>query len=326
MFVEAQDYSGDNLNVKITVKNHPKKNLDIVSESVTLTAASNFQTLTDIKIPSDRDYFSDDPLEKQYVYLQAQFPSVTLEKVDPQGITTMRETIFPEQGIRSGKYAVPQPARYLHGNNVNGHAFVVFGVMEDERKTSIPSSLQRVRISDGQGNSKLTKEKILQTFPDINQLVGRSFYISVSVLTDTGSVMVEAQRKGIQIVTSPYTIHFQKTPQFFKPGMPFDVSLKVQVKEPPPIYEPGEGFSLQITGDTGAKVGLVAVDKAVHGLNQNRLTQTKIWYIIQKHDIGCTAGGGRDSMGVFTDAGLMFESNSAGGTNARTSMFVLSYY
>ncbi|KAL1281263.1 hypothetical protein QQF64_000066 [Cirrhinus molitorella] len=102
--------------------------------------------------------------------------------------------------------------------------------------------------------------------------------------------------------------------------------LKVQVKEPPPIYEPGEGFSLQITGDTGAKVGLVAVDKAVHGLNQNRLTQTKIWYIIQKHDIGCTAGGGRDSMGVFTDAGLMFESNSAGGTNARTSMFVLSYY
>ncbi|KAL1281261.1 hypothetical protein QQF64_000064 [Cirrhinus molitorella] len=611
VFVEAQDYSGDNLNVKITVKNHPKKNLEIVSESVTLTAASNFQTLTDIKIPSDRDYFSDDPLEKQYVYLQAQFPSVTLEKVvmlsfqsgyifvqtdkpiytpastvqyrifsltsglkpfggagisveimDPQGITTMRETIFPEQGIRSGKYAVPQPAspgiwkvvtrftntpqknytadfevkeyvlptyevtlspsqsffcvkdasltvsieaRYLHGNNVNGHAFVVFGVMEDERKTSIPSSLQRVQISDGQGNAKLTKETILQTFPDINQLVGRSLYISVSVLTDTGSEIVEAQRKGIQIVTSPYTIHFQKTPQFFKPGMPFDVSvyitdpnqmpaenvdvevnpggvkgrtrangiakltvnsqegsstleitvqtkqpkldddqqavrkmmaqayktkggsnnymhvgigaaefqigdqmkvnlnlgqspgvrdqdftymilsrgqivhvdrfkrrgqslvtlslpvtkdmvssfrflayyhvgssevvsdsvwvdvkdtcmgtLKVQVKEPRPIYEPGEGFSLQITGDPGAKVGLVAVDKAVHGLNQNRLTQTKIWDIIEKHDIGCTAGGGRDSMGVFTDAGLMFESNSAGGTNTRTKPVCLA--
>ncbi|KTF81588.1 hypothetical protein cypCar_00030778 [Cyprinus carpio] len=605
VFVEAQDYSGGDLNVRIIVKNHPKKNVEILSKSVTLTAANNFQILTDMKIPSDRQYFSDDPLEKQYVYLQAQFPSFTLEKVvmlsfqsgyifvqtdkpiytpastvqyrifsltsglkpfehagisveimDPQGITTMRETIFPQQGIRSGKYAVPQPAspgiwkvvtrftntpqknytadfevkeyvlptyevtlslsqsffcvkdasltvsieaKYLHRNNVNGHAFVVFGVMEDERKTSIPSSLQRVQISDGEANAKLTKEMILQTFPDINQLVGRSIYISVSVLSDTGSEMVEAQRRGIQIVTSPYTIHFKKTPQFFKPGMPFDVSvyitdpdqmpaenievevnpgavrgrtrangiakltvnsyegsstleitvqtkqpkldddqqavrkmtaqayktkggsnnylhigidaaelqisdqmkvnlnlgrspgvrdqdftymilskghivqadrfkrrgqslvtlslpvtkdmvpsfrfvayyhvgssevvsdsvwvdvkdtcmgtLKVQVKEPRPIYEPGESFSLQITGDPGAKVGLMAVDKAVHGLNQNRLTQTKIWDVIEKHDIGCTAGGGRDSMGVFTDAGLMFESNTAGGTNTRT--------
>ncbi|KAI2668934.1 hypothetical protein H4Q32_028733 [Labeo rohita] len=144
VFVEAQDYSGGDLNVKIIVKNHPKKNLEILSKSVKLTTDNNFQILTDIKIRSDRDYFSDDPDEKQYVYLQAQFPSVTLEKVvmlsfqsgyifyrifsmtsglkpsehagisieimDPQGITTMKETIFPERGIRSGKYAVPQPA------------------------------------------------------------------------------------------------------------------------------------------------------------------------------------------------------------------------
>uniref|UniRef100_A0A8C1RIC0 Complement component c3a, duplicate 6 n=1 Tax=Cyprinus carpio TaxID=7962 RepID=A0A8C1RIC0_CYPCA len=564
VFVEAQDYSGGDLNVRIIVKNHPKKNVEILSKSVTLTAANNFQILTDMKVMANF-------ILKQYVYLQAQFPSFTLEKVvmlsfqsgyifvqtdKPIYTPASTETIFPQQGIRSGKYAVPQPAspgiwkvvtrftntpqknytadfevkeyvlptyevtlslsqsffcvkdasltvsieaKYLHRNNVNGHAFVVFGVMEDERKTSIPSSLQRVQISDGEGNAKLTKEMILQTFPDINQLVGRSIYISVSVLSDTGSEMVEAQRRGIQIVTSPYTIHFKKTPQFFKPGMPFDVSvyitdpdqmpaenievevnpgavrgrtrangiakltvnsyegsstleitvqtkqpkldddqqavrkmtaqayktkggsnnylhigidaaelqisdqmkvnlnlgrspgvrdqdftymilskghivqadrfkrrgqslvtlslpvtkdmvpsfrfvayyhvgssevvsdsvwvdvkdtcmgtLKVQVKEPRPIYEPGESFSLQITGDPGAKVGLMAVDKAVHGLNQNRLTQTKIWDVIEKHDIGCTAGGGRDSMGVFTDAGLMFESNTAGGTNTRT--------
>lgn len=36
---------------------------------------------------------------------------------DPQGITTVRETIFPQQGIRSGKYAVPQPARCVHVEN-----------------------------------------------------------------------------------------------------------------------------------------------------------------------------------------------------------------
>ncbi len=50
ILVEAQDYSGGNLNVKIIVKNHPKKNLEILSKTVTLTADNNFQILTDIKV------------------------------------------------------------------------------------------------------------------------------------------------------------------------------------------------------------------------------------------------------------------------------------
>lgn len=39
--------------------------------------------------------------------------------------------------------------------------------------------------------------------------------------------MVEAELKNIQIVTSPYTIHFKKTPKYFKPGITFDVTVKV---------------------------------------------------------------------------------------------------
>lgn len=41
-----------------------------------------------------------------------------------------------------------------------------------------------------------------------------------------GGEMVEAQLKNIQIVTSPYTIHFRKTPKYFKPGITFDVTVK----------------------------------------------------------------------------------------------------
>ena len=37
--------------------------------------------------------------------------------------------------------------------------------------------------------------------------------------------MVEAERTGIPIVTSPYQIHFTKTPKFFKPAMPFDLMV-----------------------------------------------------------------------------------------------------
>uniref|UniRef100_A0A8C1ZC95 Uncharacterized protein n=1 Tax=Cyprinus carpio TaxID=7962 RepID=A0A8C1ZC95_CYPCA len=607
VFVEAQDYSGGNLNVRITVKNHPKKNLEILSKSVTLTADNNFQILTDIKIPDDQKFFSDDPLEKQYVYLQAQFPSVTLEKVvmvsfqmgyifvqtdkpiytpastvnyrifsltpdqqpfdgvsisvdimNPQGITLDRDQFQPRRGIRTETFALPEltsfgiwkliakytntpqknfttefevmeyvlpsfevtlnprkpffyvdersltvdiSAKYLFGNKVRGTAFVVFGVIDNEKKISIAASLQKIQIIDGEGVAELTRQMIMGNFPDIQQLVGKSLYISASVLTETGSEMVEADKKGIQIVTSPYTIHFKKTPHFFKPGMPFDVSvyvtnpdqtpaknvevevnpggvkgrtrdngiakvtvntpggtstleitaktkdpqlsdeqqavkkmtaqaykpkggsnnylhigidaaelqigdqmkvslnlgnspgvknqdftymilskgqiiqadrfkrrgqslvslslpvtkdmlpsfrfvayyhvgssevvsdsvwvdvkdtcmgtLKVEVQDPVNVYEPGEDFSLRITGDPGAKVGLVAVDKGVYVLNnKNRITQTKIWDVVESHDIGCTAGSGKDSMQVFSDAGLLFESSSAGGTDVRTN-------
>ncbi|XP_073698366.1 complement C3-like [Garra rufa] len=603
VFVEAQDYSGGNMNVMIRVKNYPKKDTEIWSKSVTLTVNNNFQILTDIKIPSDRDYFSDDPLKKQYVYLQAQFPSFTLEKpvmlsfqsgylfvqtdkpiytpastvnyrifsltpnmtprseagitveiMNPQGIILSSTDVFPDKGIRSGHYAIPEvtsfgiwkvvtrftntpqtsftadfevkeyvlptfevtlepsksffhvddesltvkiEANYLFGKKVDGNAFVVFGVMDGQMKTSITSSLQKVEISEGEGTAELTREMIIKTFPDINQLVGRSIYVSVSLLTESGSEMVEAQRRGIQIVKSPYTIHFKKTPQFFKPGMPFSVSvyvtnpdqtpaknvevevkpgesihstrangiakftintqegastleitantklksdaqqavkkmtahaykpkddsknylhvnidaaelqigdqlkvslsagkspgfknqdftymilskgqivkverfkrtgqslvtldvpvtkdmvpsfrfvayyhvgssevvsdsvwvdvkdtcmgqLKLEVKKKMNYYGTGDKVNLQITGDPGARVGLVVVDKAVNVLNKNRLTQTKIWDSIENHEIGCTAGGGTDSMGVFSDAGLMFESNTAGGTKIRT--------
>ncbi|XDV16115.1 hypothetical protein PO909_015957 [Leuciscus waleckii] len=49
VFVEAQDYFGGNLNVRISVKNFPKKDREIVSKAVTLTVENNFQILTDIK-------------------------------------------------------------------------------------------------------------------------------------------------------------------------------------------------------------------------------------------------------------------------------------
>ncbi|RXN21008.1 complement C3-like protein [Labeo rohita] len=96
-------------------------------------------------------------------------------------------------------------------------------------------------------------------------------------------------------------------------------TLKVEVKDPTQ-NSPGKAVKLKITGDPGAKVVLVAVDKGVYALNdKNRLTQTMIWDVIEKHDTGCTAGSGKDSMGVFIDAGLMFESSTAGGTNTRTN-------
>lgn len=37
--------------------------------------------------------------------------------------------------------------RYLFGEEVDGMAYVVFGVMQDDKKNSFPSSLQRVEVN-----------------------------------------------------------------------------------------------------------------------------------------------------------------------------------
>ncbi|XP_024116557.1 complement C3-like, partial [Oryzias melastigma] len=145
-------------------------------------------------------------------------------------------------------------ARYLFGQKVNGNAYVVFGIIDQGQKKSFPDSLSRVAIENGEGNVVLKREHITKTFPDINQLVGSSIFVSVSVLTDSGSEMVEAELRGIQVVTSPYTITFKKTPKYFKPGMPFDVVVEVLN----PDGSPAENIPVVVT--PGPVIGYTAAN------------------------------------------------------------------
>ncbi|XP_040202595.1 complement C3-like [Rana temporaria] len=74
--------------------------------------------------------------------------------------------------------------------------------------------------------------------------------------------------------------------------------------------QPGSRVVLKITGEPGASVGMLALDKGVLVLNKkNRMSQNKVWGEVERSDLGCTPGGGIDSAGVFTDAGLAVESN-----------------
>uniref|UniRef100_A0A3Q3IVX9 Anaphylatoxin-like domain-containing protein n=2 Tax=Monopterus albus TaxID=43700 RepID=A0A3Q3IVX9_MONAL len=401
--------------------------------------------------------------------------------------------------VDSEELTIGIKAMYLFGEEVDGSAFGVFGVMHEGQKKSFPSSLQRVVIEKGEGVVKLKREHITETFQNILDLVGCSIFAAVSVLTDSGSEMTEAELRGIQIVTSPYTLHFKKTPKYFKPGMSFDLvvevlnpdgtpargvvvaldsdevnavttasgmarlsintaenpepmtitaktkdpgisperqasatmtalpyrtnsksyihigvdtaevklgdnmkvninlnkpenpqndmtylilsrgrlvkhdryrikgqlmislivsitkdmlpsfrivayyhtndnevvsdSVWVDVKDscmgtlnldplrPAASYIPRSTFGLKVTGDPEAIVGLVAVDKGVYVLNnKHRLTQKKVWDAVEKYDTGCTPGGGKNSMSVFYDAGLLFESDTAPGTAYRQEL------
>uniref|UniRef100_A0A2R9B9K1 Complement C3 n=1 Tax=Pan paniscus TaxID=9597 RepID=A0A2R9B9K1_PANPA len=83
-----------------------------------------------------------------------------------------------------------------------------------------------------------------------------------SQLVPSGSDMVQAERSGIPIVTSPYQIHFTKTPKYFKPGMPFDLMVFVTNPDGSPAYRvpvavQGEDTVQSLTqGDGVAKLSI----------------------------------------------------------------------
>ncbi|KAH1176163.1 hypothetical protein KIL84_020897, partial [Mauremys mutica] len=148
-------------------------------------------------------------------------------------------------------FRVSITARYLYGKKLDGNALVLFGVKVDDEKRSIPQSLKRISIDDGDGEASLTRAMLQARFANLNELVGHSLYVSVTVLTDSGSDMVEAEKTGINIVTSPYQIHFTKTPKYFKPGMPFE--LMVYVTNPdgsPAPHVPVQAEGFQSAGST----------------------------------------------------------------------------
>ncbi len=53
-----------------------------------------------------------------------------------------------------------------------------------------------------------------------------SLCVNIFVHQLAGGEMVEAELRNIQIVTTPYTIDFKRTPKYYKPGMSFDVTVK----------------------------------------------------------------------------------------------------
>uniref|UniRef100_A0A8C8VQ35 Uncharacterized protein n=1 Tax=Pelusios castaneus TaxID=367368 RepID=A0A8C8VQ35_9SAUR len=160
-------------------------------------------------------------------------------------------------------FRVTVSASFLYGKKVEGMAFVLFGVKVNNDKKSVRGSLQRIQ---------------LRNWPEI---------ISLFLFCDSsaGRDIMEAERDGINIVTSPYQIHFTKTPKYFKPGMPFE--LMVYVTNPdgspaPHVPVVAEGFksSAATKGDGTAKLVLnmpgdrasipIAVKTAQRNLPENR--------------------------------------------------------
>ncbi|KAI0234055.1 Complement C3 [Lamellibrachia satsuma] len=85
------------------------------------------------------------------------------------------------------------------------------------------------------------------------------------------------------------------------------VSLSMSKSE----FEPGEEEPLQYRGASNSKLLLLAVDQAVYALGgKNMLTAKKLFDELERYDLGCGHGGGKDNADVLKNTGLTSVNNA----------------
>uniref|UniRef100_A0A8C8VQC0 Anaphylatoxin-like domain-containing protein n=1 Tax=Pelusios castaneus TaxID=367368 RepID=A0A8C8VQC0_9SAUR len=227
-----------------------------------LNPANGMMNTATIKVPSTE--MEKDPKVNQYVVIRAQSTHFTLEKV--------------VLVLLHSDYVFIQTDKTIYTPGSTGTEFHCFEVTLEPSK--------KFFYIDGDEDFRLNFFSI-SWFPIEHELRNWPEIISLFLFCDSsaGRDIMEAERDGINIVTSPYQIHFTKTPKYFKPGMPFE--LMVYVTNPdgspaPHVPVVAEGFksSAATKGDGTAKLVLnmpgdrasipIAVKTAQRNLPENR--------------------------------------------------------
>ncbi|NXD75053.1 CO5 protein, partial [Halcyon senegalensis] len=88
-------------------------------------------------------------------------------------------------------------------------------------------------------------------------------------------------------------------------------SLDVKLQSSKEILNPAEVVSLNMRTQFNSFVALSAIDKAIYGVTgRGKRMLEKIMAHLEKSDLGCGAGGGRNNVDVFRMAGLTFLTNA----------------
>ncbi|MCJ8747533.1 hypothetical protein PDJAM_G00154640 [Pangasius djambal] len=497
-FVSSPEFQAFNSTISVEIQNSDEITVHAESEARAADGIySNTYALSDIvkegkwKIVAKFDHLKENTYSANFEVKKYELPAFNVTLIPKKSYLSLEDKELEVQVY----------ATYMYGEKVDGVAYVVFGIENDGVNVRL-SSMKQVKNLDG-GNATLTVAELKKAYSDIDQLNGLSIYVKASVMTSTGSDLVEAEKSGIKIALTPYVLAIEDTLRFYKSGLPFDLTVTVSHHDgspapnvpvkisflPTPItvhsgtikvslnmpcgfskkiivrtvvpdlkpeqqaktewlveafspfslaepnqiyitvdkkaakvgetldfqlhlslsshkaknyfgqvsyivlnkgkiirvgrlnitedevttvpllltsemlpafrfvvycifpwpyavevvadsilvnveshclgslkveplkgevkdsYSPGDSFSFQVRGDPGAKVSLVAVDNSIFLLSKSRLTQKKIWDTLGQGDLGCSTGGGKNSMGVFMDAGLNFHSSFQESTN-----------
>ncbi|KFO82553.1 Complement C5, partial [Cuculus canorus] len=88
-------------------------------------------------------------------------------------------------------------------------------------------------------------------------------------------------------------------------------SLDIKLQSSKEILSPAEVVSLHMKTQFASSVALSSTDKAVYGVaGRGKRAMEKMMLHLEKSDLGCGAGGGRNNVDVFRMAGLTFLTNA----------------
>ncbi|KAM4749199.1 complement C3-like [Rhinophrynus dorsalis] len=139
-------------------------------------------------------------------------------------------TLKPDKSffyIEDKEFIVKLQAMYVYGKPVNGSAFVIFSLQKEGERVSLTHTLSREEIVNGNGKARLKREDLLKAIPNTQEWLKYTMHLSVTVITSSGTDMVQAELDNIYIVNSPYKILFTKTSKYFKPGLSMDLMVLV---------------------------------------------------------------------------------------------------
>ncbi|XP_073478918.1 venom factor-like isoform X2 [Aquarana catesbeiana] len=226
--------------------------------------------------------YKDSPLQNYTENFEVK--EYVLPTLEIQLIPNQRFFYFDDQ-----EFVVDLRVRYLYGKEVHGSAFVLFGVAKDGVKTSFPNTLRRIQINNGDGTVTLERSEFVKNFKEEDDMLQFSLYMSVTVVTDSGSEMLEAELENIHIVKSRYKIFFTKTSKYFKPGMPFDLTVFVTNPDGSPanrikvVAQPGK-----VEGLTGPEGTSRLTLNTAANINRLQITVKTSWGLSAEREASAT--------------------------------------
>uniref|UniRef100_A0A8C8SX26 Uncharacterized protein n=1 Tax=Pelusios castaneus TaxID=367368 RepID=A0A8C8SX26_9SAUR len=347
--VEAHGHHSP-MEVVITVHDFPQKKRTLALATASLNPGNGMINSTTIKVPAQ--LLQKDAQNKQYVYIQAKSSQFTLEKVlllsfhsgyifiqTDKTIYTPGSTgqsqlhsALPAWAANSEHFCslscplhfahkvfslpalVCFPYRFLYGKPVQGQAYALFGVMVDNEKKSIVNSLNKVPVR----TLKSTTMKVWKTQSPSPAIIS-IFFFSFLFFNSQGSDMVEAEKSGIHIVTSPYKILLHRSATYFKPGLPFNLLVSVENADGSPAPQipvrSGTGVSgltqadgtVQLALNTPADTSQLSlkVETVVANLRQEHQSSAVLALVAYK-----TQGGSRNYLHISVPAAQLQPGNA----------------
>uniref|UniRef100_A0A3Q4FYK3 Anaphylatoxin-like domain-containing protein n=1 Tax=Neolamprologus brichardi TaxID=32507 RepID=A0A3Q4FYK3_NEOBR len=307
IFVEIQDNAGEeNVNVRIIVRNFPRQDRTLASTTVTLTKENKFQGIGKIMVSITKSRISETSLLPCSLFKNSQqkFPFSLHWTLNEYYFAVLpsfevKLTSVPFFYVDSDELTINIKATYLFGKKVVGTAFVVFGVIVGNTKNGIPSSLQRVEIEVL--NPDNTPAKNIPVVVNPGEMKENTADNGMAKL----SINTVANSKNI-IITVCLIVNLM-----------FCNVVDCQVIANYALIS--LFISLYVRKNTALKMlyNFSYVTRMVHLICFH---SAQIWEIIATYDTGCTPGGGKDSMNVFYDAGLLFVASTTSGTPHRTDL------